>query len=95
MTKSTNTNGKTKVINQFDRDRTYGLVLLKMNNELAGRMGLTTRACSFFFASASAAASASFFFAASSARAFAAAGSSMPGNLSNDAKYHLNHLTIK
>lgn len=51
-------------------------------------MGLTTRACSFFFASASAAASAAFFFAASSARAFTAAGSSIPGNLSNEAEIY-------
>jgi hypothetical protein len=65
--------------------KTYGLVLLKINNELCGRIGLTTRACSFFFASASAAASASLLRAASSARAFAVAGSSSPGNLSNDA----------
>ncbi len=66
---------------------TYGLVLLNMNIELYGRIGLTTRdACSFFFASASAAAAAAFFFASSSARAFAAAAdSSRPGNLSKDA----------
>ncbi len=53
---------------------TYGFVLLKINIELCGRIGLTTRAaCSFLFASASAAAAAAFFLASSSARALAAA----------------------
>lgn len=65
----------------------YGLVLLNINIELYGRIGLTTRfACSFFFASASAAAASAFFLASSSARAFAAAAdSSSPGNLSKAA----------
>lgn len=66
---------------------TYGLVLLKINIELCGSIGLTGRdACSLFFAAASASAAAAFFFASCSARALAAAAdSSRPGNLSNDA----------
>jgi hypothetical protein len=66
---------------------TYGLVVLNMNIELYGIIGLIGRdACSFLFASASAAAAAAFFFASSSARALAAAtDSSRRGNLSRDA----------
>lgn len=75
------------------RNCSYGFVLLKINIELCGSIGLTTRAvCSFRLASASAAAAAALFFASSSARAFAAAAAagSRGGSVSNDAKIQTN-----
>ena len=80
MTKSPNPkriNRSTSSSRHTNERLTDGLVLLKINIELEGRIGLINRAASsFFFASNSAASAAAFLRAASSARALAASGDS-------------------